>query len=68
MNRGEIVLVHIPFINSIGGKIRPALIVQNDPLNQVLRETVVAEITSNVAHRSLNNQAFIEVSTLGSHG
>jgi mRNA-degrading endonuclease toxin of MazEF toxin-antitoxin module len=62
MNRGDIVLVRIPFVGAPGGKVRPALVVQNDALNAALRETVIVEITSNVAHARWAHQLLIEVS------
>jgi mRNA interferase MazF len=63
MNRGDVVLVHVPFVGSPGGKIRPAAIVQCDALNALLRETVIAEITSNLSHVSRPHQVFVDVAT-----
>lgn len=39
MRRGDVVLVYVPFVGAQGGKTRPAVIVQNDSLNSLLRET-----------------------------
>ena len=50
MNRGDIVLVNVPFVGSAGTKVRPALIVQNDILSATLNETIIAAITSNLAN------------------
>src|SRR5437016_1168208 len=63
MKRGDIVLVHVPFVGMPGGKNRPALVVQCDTLNAAIRETVIAEITSNLAHAAQSHQVFIDVST-----
>ncbi|HEX7446663.1 MAG TPA: type II toxin-antitoxin system PemK/MazF family toxin [Pirellulales bacterium] len=48
MKRGEVVLVDFPFASGGGSKVRPALIVQNDRGNALLRDTIVVPITSNV--------------------
>ena len=47
MQRGEVVLVRFPFSSGAGGKVRPALVVQNDTNNRRLNSTIVAMITSN---------------------
>jgi len=46
--RGDVVMVRVPFTDAPGGKVRPALIVQNDRDNQRLRKTVIAMITGNL--------------------
>jgi mRNA-degrading endonuclease toxin of MazEF toxin-antitoxin module len=63
MKRGDIVLVHVPFVGSAGGKIRPAVVVQNDALNAVIQETVIAEITSNLSNTAKPHQVMIDIST-----
>lgn len=63
MNRGEVVLVHVPFVGQPGGKIRPAVIVQCDPLNTNIRETVLVEVTSNLAHVGKRHQVLVDIST-----
>ena len=63
MRRGEIVLVFVPFVGAPGGKSRPAVIVQCDALNAALREIVIVEITSNLAHAGKPNQVLIDIST-----
>ena len=50
MKRGDIVLVQVPFVGTRGAKLRPALIVQCDPLNGIIRETIIAAITSNLSN------------------
>jgi mRNA interferase MazF len=46
VSRGDIVLVAFPFSSGRGGKLRPALVVQADVLNQRLTNTVIAGITT----------------------
>jgi mRNA interferase MazF len=62
MKRGDVVLVYIPFVGAPGGKTRPAVVVQSDPLNAAIQETVIAEITSNVLRASQSHQVLIDVS------
>lgn len=59
MKRGEVVLVFVPFVGASGGKRRPAVVVQNDVLNASLSETVVVEITSNIAHARMAHQVLV---------
>jgi mRNA interferase MazF len=46
MKRGDVILVDFPFSDATGSKVRPALIVQADELNQRLDDTILALITS----------------------
>jgi mRNA-degrading endonuclease toxin of MazEF toxin-antitoxin module len=50
MMRGDIVLVQVPFVGTLGAKVRPALVIQGDPLNSKIRETIIAAITSNLSN------------------
>lgn len=63
MKRGDVVLVFLPFVGATGGKLRPAVIVQNDTLNAAIRETVIVEVTSNLAHVTKPHQVLIERTT-----
>jgi mRNA interferase MazF len=65
MKRGDVVLVDLPFVGATGGKLRPAVVVQNDLLNIVivLRETVIVEVTSNLTHAAKPHQVLIERAT-----
>jgi mRNA interferase MazF len=63
MKRGDVVLANLPFIGAAGSKVRPALVVQNDALNRSIRETIIAEITSNLAHVAEPHQVSIDIST-----
>jgi mRNA interferase MazF len=48
VRRGDVVLVLYPFASGMGGSRRPALIVQYDADNAQLRNTIVAQITTNL--------------------
>lgn len=49
IKRGQIILVNLdPVIGSEQGKVRPALIIQNDTGNQYSPVTIIAPITSKV--------------------
>jgi mRNA interferase MazF len=63
VKRGDVVLAWYPFASGQGGKRRPCLIVQNDPDNQKLANTIVAQITSNLARAGDKSHVLIEVST-----
>ena len=65
MRRGDIVILDVPFSDRTGSKVRPALIVQDDDLNQHLTDTIIALITSSrrrfsarppMAHRPLDTR------------
>jgi mRNA interferase MazF len=64
VNRGDIVLVAVPFTSGGGTKTRPVLVVQSDHNNRRLQDTIVAVITSTTqrAHREAT-QLLIEVAT-----
>ena len=63
MKRGDVILAFVEHVGSSGGKVRPALIVQNDSLNAKLQETVLAAITSNLSHVHEVHQLLIDIST-----
>lgn len=48
MKRGDVVVVQFPFASGGAGKLRPALIVQNDANNARLHNTVIAMITGTI--------------------
>lgn len=64
MKRGDVVLVDFPYSDQTGSKLRPALIVQADVLNQKLDDTILAVITSS-KRRMVGSatQLVIDVST-----
>ncbi len=63
VRRGEIVIVDFPYSDQTGSKIRPALIVQANPWNQRLDDTILAPITSSNNLRDITpTQYFIDIS------
>jgi mRNA interferase MazF len=60
-SRGDVVLVDYPFSDRTGSKVRPALIVQADLLNQRITDTILASI-SRSTHRASATQLFIDIS------
>lgn len=63
MKRGDVVLVQVPFVGAPGAKLRPALIVQCDPLHGMIRETIIAAISSNLSNVHQPHQLLIDLST-----
>jgi mRNA interferase MazF len=64
MNRGDVALVDWPFSVGAGGKVRPALVVQNDRDNRRLTNTIVAMITSLTRRLAEPTQVFIDIATV----
>jgi mRNA interferase MazF len=60
VNRGDIVLVDYPFTTG-GAKVRPALVVQNDRDNFRMSNTIVAQISGNIARAGEATQHLIEL-------
>ena len=50
VRRGDVVIIDHPFSDATGSKVRPALVVQSDPRNTLLRETVIVLISKNLKH------------------
>lgn len=63
VRRGEVVLVDFPYPAGVGGKVRPALVIQNDRDNARLVNTVVVQITSLTSRSAQPTQVLIEIST-----
>jgi mRNA interferase MazF len=63
MRRGDVVLVRFPHPSGLGGKRRPAVIVQSDAYAGVVSTFVVAEVTSNLAMASDPACLFVDTST-----
>jgi mRNA-degrading endonuclease toxin of MazEF toxin-antitoxin module len=63
VKRGDVILTFVQNVGSPGGKVRPALVVQSDHNNGRLNETIIAAITSNLAHVKEATQLLIDVST-----
>jgi len=65
LQRGDIVLIELPFSSQAGSKIRPALIVQNNNNNTRLTNTIVVSITSNVTRAAReSSQVMIELDSV----
>ena len=64
VRRGEVVLVDFPYSDHTGSKVRPALVVQADALNQHLDDTILALITGS-RHRRVGaaTQVVIDIRT-----
>ena len=63
MKRGDVILAWYPFASGAGGKRRPCVIVQNDEDNRKLGNTVVVQITSNLARIVDKSHFLIKVTT-----
>lgn len=63
MNRGDVVIVEFPYVDGRRGKNRPVLVVQNDPDNRRLSNTVVVMISGNIRHATEDTQVLIDPST-----
>ena len=61
--RGELVLVYYPFSSGAGGSRRPALVVQSDDYNAWFQNTIVAQITTNLARASDHAHHLVRVAT-----
>ena len=63
--RGDVILVEIPYAINGGSKQRPAVVVQCDRLNKKLVSTIVAAITTNLKRVATEpTQLLIDPSTL----
>lgn len=49
VNRGDVVMTRFPHASGVGGKKRPALVVQADVYNAKVGHVLLAEITKNLA-------------------
>jgi mRNA interferase MazF len=61
MNRGDVVLVDFPYSDRSGSKLRPALVVQQDGINQIRDDTILAAITR--TQRFPATEVLIDIST-----
>jgi mRNA interferase MazF len=67
LKRGDVVLVDYPFTTG-GGKVRPALVVQNDRDNTRMTNTIVAQISGNTARVNEATQHLIELAAEPGYG
>lgn len=64
VRRGDVVLIPISFVSGAGAKVRPAVVVQSDHLNEKLHSTVIAVITSTNKRAMFEpSQLFIDLKT-----
>jgi mRNA interferase MazF len=63
VKRGDVVLAYYPFASGAGSSRRPVLVVQSDVENQRLKNTIVAQITSNLKRANEPTHLLIEVAT-----
>ncbi len=59
MKRGDVVIVDFPYSDRTGSKMRPALVVQADTLNQSRADTILAVITSTYGGRAA--ELFVDI-------
>ncbi len=65
VERGDVVLLPIAFVSGIGSKVRPAVVIQNDALNDKLNSSIVAIITSTNSRAAVEpSQLYIEINGL----
>jgi mRNA interferase MazF len=63
LHRGDIALAFYPFASGTGGSRRPVLILQSDIYNLRIRNTIVAQITSNLTRANDAAHLFIDLAT-----
>lgn len=64
VQRGDVVIIDHPFSDATGSKVRPAVVVQSDARNALLRETVVVLISKNLKHIGTDpTQLLIDMAT-----
>lgn len=63
LRRGDIALAHYPFASGTGHSRRPVLILQNDSYNQRIRNTIVAQITTNLTRANDPAHLLIDIAT-----
>lgn len=61
MNRGDVVLIDFPYSDGTGSKLRPALVVQADRLNQNRHDTILVAISRTSRFRETEVQ--IDIAT-----
>jgi mRNA-degrading endonuclease toxin of MazEF toxin-antitoxin module len=59
IQRGDVILVEIPYAMNGGQKIRPAVVIQADYLNKKLGSSLVAAITTNLKHVASEPSQFL---------
>ena len=59
--RGDVVIVDVPFVSRPGSKMRPMVVVQNDRNNARMANTILATVTTNTARAKESTQVSIAV-------
>lgn len=63
LRRGDVALAFYPFASGIGGSRRPVLVIQSDVYNRRIRNTIVAQITTNLTRASDPAHLLIDLAT-----
>jgi mRNA interferase MazF len=63
VRRGDVILAFYPFASGVGGSRRPALVVQSDFYNQRIRNTIIAQITTNLRRANDPSHHLVEAAT-----
>jgi mRNA interferase MazF len=63
LRRGDIALTFYPFASRTAGSRRPVLVLQSDAYNQRIRNTIVAQITTNLTRANDPDHLLIDPST-----
>ena len=64
VQRGDVVIINHPFSDASGSKVRPALVVQSDSRNSILRETIIILISKNLKYVGTDpTQLLIDIGT-----
>lgn len=61
--RGDVVIVDLAFTDVSGSQRRPAVVIQSDVYNAMVRKTMVALITGNLARDGDGAHVFVDPST-----
>jgi mRNA interferase MazF len=61
--RGDVVRAAYPMATGVGAGLRPCVVIQNDDDNKKIANTVVAQITTNLARAGDNSHVLIQIST-----
>jgi mRNA interferase MazF len=63
VKRGDVALAYYPFASGMGSSRRPVLVVQSDVENQRLKNTIVAQITSNLKRSKEGTHLLLAIAT-----
>jgi mRNA-degrading endonuclease toxin of MazEF toxin-antitoxin module len=64
VQRGDVVIIDHPFSDATGSKVRPAVVVQHDSRNTLLKETIIVLVSKNLKHIGTDpTQLLIDIGT-----